>query len=361
MTNPAGVGADGYVPFKGYRTWYRVAGDLGSGIPLVLLHGGPGIPCGAFDPLMDRLAPERPVIRYDQLGCGRSDRPADPSLWRVETFLEELAAVREALGLERIHLLGHSWGGMLALEYLLTRPSGVISLTLSSSLCSTPFWTEELHRLRDQLPEHVAASLRRFEAGYQPPAPKAATGPVTVRPGILPDKVASEAGMMRRVMALMTTGPVQRLASWASHAGPLRRPAYEIGMMAFMRRHLCRADPFPLVVCQDFLARNQEIYETMWGPSECHATGPLATWDVEGRLGEIDVPTLLLSGRHDEATPAQQERLRAGIRGARWTVLEQSAHLGFIEEPDRYAETLALFLGDVDGTVASRRSPAYPA
>ncbi|MEZ4456456.1 MAG: alpha/beta fold hydrolase [Gemmatimonadales bacterium] len=236
---------------------------------------------------------------------------------------------------------------MLAL-YPLTRPSGVISLTLSSSLCSTPFWTEELHRLRGHLPEHVAASPVGLEAGYQPPAPKAATGPVTVRPGILPEKVAFGAGMMRRVMALMTTGPVQRLASWVSR-GPSGGRLYEIGMMAFMRRHLCRADPFPLVVCQDFLARNQEIYETMWGPSECHATGPLATWDVEDRLGEIDIPTLLLSGRHDEATPAQQERLRAGIRGARWTVLEQSAHLGFIEEPDRYADVLAAFLGEVDG------------
>ena len=107
---------DGFVSFGGYKTWYQTAGDLRSKAPLVLLHGGPGIPGNSYAQLMADLADSRPVVRYDQLGCGRSDRPNDPSLWRVETFLDELAALRDALALDDIHLLGHSWGGMLGIE-----------------------------------------------------------------------------------------------------------------------------------------------------------------------------------------------------------------------------------------------------
>src|SRR5688572_27035335 len=134
---------DGYISFRGYKTWYQTCGDMRSGVPLVLLHGGPGIPGNAYIPLMMQLADRRPVVRYDQLGCGRSDRPNDPSLWRVETFVDELAALRDAFQLDEIHLLGHSWEGTLAIEYLLTRPAGVRSLVLSSTLSSTQFWVEE--------------------------------------------------------------------------------------------------------------------------------------------------------------------------------------------------------------------------
>jgi proline-specific peptidase len=142
---------------------------------------------------------------------------------------------------------------------------------------------------------------------------------------------------------------MQRVAAWASHLPPLRRAAYEIAGIAFLRRHLCRAARFPLVLCRDFLARNQQVYETMWGPSEFFATGVLAGWSVEPRLGEITVPTLILSGRYDEATPPQQRRLRDGIRGSQWTMFEHSAHFSFIEEPDRYHEVLTSFLDGVDG------------
>ena len=141
---------------------------------------------------------------------------------------------------------------------------------------------------------------------------------------------------------------MQRLASWASLVPPLRRAAYEIAGMAFARRYVFRMADVPLTLCQDFLARNQQVYETMWGPSEFFATGVLKDWNVESRLGEIDVPTLILSGRYDEATPAQQQRLQQGIQGSRWTILEHSAHLTFLEEPERYREVLASFLDGVD-------------
>ena len=154
-------------------------------------------------------------------------------------------------------------------------------------------------------------------------------------------------------LPLMTSALVQRLASWASFVPPLRRAAYEIAGMAFMRRHVCRMADFPLNLCHDYLARNQHVYETMWGPSEFFATGVLADWNVEPRLGEITVPTLLLSGRYDEATPAQQQRLQDGIAGSRWTILEHSAHLTFVEEP----QSLSRGADVIPGRCRSERQP----
>lgn len=328
-------------------------GDRSSGVPLVLLHGGPGIPGETFTGLMRQLSTRRPVVRYDQLGCGRSDRPNDPALWRLETFVDELAAVREQLHLDELHLLGHSWGGMLALEYLLTRPDGVRSLILTSSLCNTQFWVDEGRRLRAALPAHIGAVMDRFEAGYRAKAgaSRAAAEPVT-RPGITPEEVVSGARIMRWTLPLTASAAVQRAASWFSYVPLFRRAAYEVAGAAFLRRHVCRLDDIPLAMCQAFLMRNPEVYETMWGPGEYFATGVLAEWNVEDRLHEIAVPTLILSGRYDEATPAQQQRLLDGIPGSQWRVFERSAHFSFLEEPELYGEVVTDFLDGIDRDVS---------
>src|ERR671922_1057932 len=136
------VAHEGYIDFRGYRTWYRVVGDrVGSAAPLLALHGGPGSTHHYFAPL-ERLAGERRVVVYDQIGCGSSDRPTDVE-WSIEVFRDEVVAVREQLGLDRIHLLGTSWGGMLALEHVLSGASGVVSLVLSSTLANIDDWADE--------------------------------------------------------------------------------------------------------------------------------------------------------------------------------------------------------------------------
>lgn len=349
MANPNVARTEGYLSFRGFRTWYETMGDLSSNVPLVLLHGGPGIPSETFTQLSMQLAARRPVVRYDQLGCGRSDRPNDASLWRVETFVEELAALRKELHLERVHLLGHSWGGMLAIEYMLTRPEGVRSLVLTSSLCNTRFWVEEARRLREEMPAHIAAVMDRFEDHYRVGTqPASAPAESKTRPGVSPKHLLSAAGIMRWSLPVMASAPLQRCASWMSYVPPLRRLAYEIAGAAFLRRHVCRMSEVPLALCQAYLARNQQVYETMWGPSEFFATGALASWNVESRLREIAAPALILSGRYDEATPAQQQRLHDGISGSRWVIFEHSAHFSFIEEPDLYREAVTSFLDDVD-------------
>ena len=135
---------EGWIEWGGHRTWFRIAGELDSGLdPLLCLHGGPGSTHHYFAPLERLTADGRAVVLYDQLGCGRSDRP-DSIDWSLEVFLDELAALREQLGLERVHLLGTSWGGMLALEHALSGFGGLTSLVLSSTLASAAEWEVEV-------------------------------------------------------------------------------------------------------------------------------------------------------------------------------------------------------------------------
>ena len=156
---------EGFVPFRGLRTWYRVVGEAEEPgkLPVLLLHGGPGATHDYLEPLEALAATGRRAIFYDQLGCGRSDR-GDESLWTVETYVDEVGAVRRELGLERIHLFGSSWGGMLAMEYALTRPEGLASLIVASSPASMPQWVSETARLRAELPAGVQAVLDAHEA-----------------------------------------------------------------------------------------------------------------------------------------------------------------------------------------------------
>jgi proline-specific peptidase len=284
---------EGRIPFRGHETWFRSVGD-GPGIPLLCLHGGPGSTHLALTPL-EQLADERRVVLYDQLGSGNSSQPSDPSLWTVELFLDELATVREALGLERVHLLGQSWGGMLAQEYALTQPAGLMSLILSSTLSSATLWREESLRLRAELPPEIREPLDEHET-----------------------------------------------------AGTTDDPEYEQAMFAFLHRHLCRLDPWPSIVEEVLRSTNLEVYRTMWGPSEAHPTGVLAGWDVTPRLGEIRVPAIVTCGRYDEATPLQAETIVKGLSDAEIVIFEQSAHMAPIEETERYIATVRAFLARVD-------------
>ncbi|HEX2028062.1 MAG TPA: alpha/beta fold hydrolase [Nitriliruptorales bacterium] len=350
--------AEGFVPFHGMRTWFRVVGPLGGDrTPLLCLHGGPGMPSDALEPLEALATTGRAVIRYDQLGCGRSDRPRDPSLWAVSTFVDELARMRSALGLERVHLLGWSWGGMLALEYLLDRqPEGVASLVLASAPASAPLWRAEVRRLRDQLPAHVVRAMARYESAYQPPRARRTrrSRSTKVRRGISPKTAGLVATISRTAFDALAQPAVVRAAAAASAFPPLRRVAYEIVNVEYIRRHVMRGRPrdAPLSAFRSFAGMNRQVYEAMWGPSEFFGQGALCLWDVSDRLGGITVPTLVTSGRHDEATPRQMTVLVEGIRDASWVVFEDSAHGALMEEPQRYLEVVGEFLDGIDATGA---------
>jgi proline-specific peptidase len=285
--------AEGRIPFGEYETWHRSVGDSGS-VPLLCLHGGPGSSHIGLRAL-EALADERRVVFYDQLGSGNSSQPSDPSLWTIELFLDELANLRHALGLDRVCLLGHSWGGMLALEYALTRPEGLVGLALSSTLSSATIWREEALRLRAELPAEIRQPLDEHEA-----------------------------------------------------AGTTDDPEYEQAMFAFLHQHFCRLDPWPPLVEELLRTTNREVYGTMWGPSEMYPTGVLAAWDVTPRLREITVPSLVLCGRYDEATPRMAQGIAAQIPDAELVIFEASSHTSLLEEPDLYLATVREFLRRCD-------------
>ncbi len=274
------VAEEGYVDFRGYRTWYRFVGDRATGaVPLLALHGGPGSTHNYFGPL-EQLADERPVVLYDQIGCGRSDRPDDID-WSVDVFREEVQAVRDQLWLDRIHLLGTSWGGMLALEHVLSGATGITSLVLSSTLASIDEWADEQVRL-----------LR--EMGLEPV--------------------------------------------------DIDDPEYERIERAYFDHHFYRG-PQPRAEIERWNAeRAPDVYRAMQGPNEWTITGAPKGWDVRDRLHEIDVPTLVIRGRYDMCTEKIARTLVNGIRGAREVVLENSSHTPVLEETDAYLAALGAFM-----------------
>jgi len=282
---------EGRIPFRGYETWYRDVGPEG-GIPLVCLHGGPGSTHYYFTPLEELAREGRRVVLYDQLGCGSSDRPDDPDLWTVELFVDELRTVREALNLDRIHLLGTSWGAMLAIEYMLTQPDGVVSLVLNSPPTSSQTWMAEAARLRDELPEHHRRAIAEHEA-----------------------------------------------------AGTTEHPDYVAAEEEFWRRHVMLLDPPPDFIQRGRAERGTPVYRALWGVSEWNATGRLRDWDVRDRLGEIRVPTLVTSGKYDECTPKLAEDAQRGIPGAERVLFEESSHSAYVEEAEHFRDVLTDFLG----------------
>lgn len=282
---------EGYLPVPGGMIWYRWYGPA-DGRPLLVVHGGPGSASEYLMPLAE-LAGPRPVVFYDQLGCGRSETPDDPGLWRMDRFVEELRAVRQGLGITELDVYGHSWGGWLVLEYLLGHPDGVHSAVLASTSASVPQHREQITKLRKQMPPTVGSTLDRHEGDYD-------------------------------------------------HAG------YRAALLRFYERHLCRLTEWPPVLLESMRQQDgNAAYRAMLGPNELVLTGNLAEWDRTDRLNEITVPTLVTVGRFDEVTPACAQTLCRGIPGARLVTFERSAHMPHLEETAHYLDVLGTFLEPV--------------
>lgn len=292
---------EGGVEFQGHRTWYRITGSLEDRVPLVVLHGGPG---GTHDYLLayaGLAARDRPVVHYDQLGNGRSThlRDAPPDFWTVELFLSELDNLLQRLGIgDAYHLLGHSWGGMLAAEHASRQPGGLRSLVLCSAPASIGLFTVETNRLRAELPAAVEQVLRDHEA-----------------------------------------------------AGTTDSAQYAESVEVFYRRHVCRLDPWPeeLVRSFDAVENNPTVYLTMNGPSEFHVVGTIAGWSLLDRIPAIRVPTLVVSGRYDEVGAAAVRPFLDRVPGATAVVFESSSHVPHLEESEQCLATVAAFLDRSDG------------
>jgi proline iminopeptidase/L-proline amide hydrolase len=285
---------EGTVPFRRFKTWYQRVGQSEPGkTPLLALHGGPGCPHNYLKSL-DELAWRygREVIYYDQLGCGNSPG-GDPELWDTTLWVEELGVLREALGLDEVHLLGQSWGGMLAMQYALTQPKGVKSMVVASSPASIPLWEEEANRLLSYMPPEQRDAIQRG----------------------LDD-------------------------------GVYDRPDYLEAADEFYRRHVLDMDPVPDYVAYS-LDNTGECYYTMQGYNEFMVIGKLKGWDVSDRLGEISIPTLLTSGHADEATPLIVKEIYDGIPGARWELL-RGTHMVHVEQKEAYNALVEAFFEEHD-------------
>lgn len=284
----------GFIQVQGGPVWYEISGN-GTATPIVMLHGGPGGTSCAFSNLSS-IGDGRSIIRYDQLGSGRSGRPDDMSLWQVDRFIEELHTIRMELGLEKMHLLGHSWGGSLAAAYILDKGTeGIASLILSSPLISTPLWIEDANYLRSLLPEEIQITLDTHE-----------------------------------------------------QAGTLNSDEYQAATDEFYRRHVFGGDPIPPPENCLGVTSNTEIYEYMWGPTEFYANGTLTDFDVSDRLHEIDVPVLFIAGEFDEARPERMMQFQQLIPGSQLMIIEDAAHASYRKKPEDYAAALQVFLEAVE-------------
>lgn len=289
--------AKGTVPLGECQTWYRVTGRPGGDRPaVVVVHGGPGSTHDYLLSVADLAGRGWPVVHYDQLGNGGSthlpDRGAD--FWTVPLFLVELDNLLRRLEIaDNYVLFGHSWGGMLAAKHAAARPAGLRGLVIADSPASYPLWLQEMKVLRDQLPPEVNETLLRHET-----------------------------------------------------AGTTGDDEYTQAMLPFYEKHVCRLRPWP----RDYVASFYEIYNdptvyyTMNGPSEFHVVGTLKDWSVIECSADIAVPTLLISGRYDEATPATMQPFQDRIPDVRWEMFEESSHMPHVEEPARFLDVMDGFL-----------------
>jgi proline iminopeptidase len=282
---------EGFVNVPGGNIWYKVVGAGKKGIPLLTVHGGPGAPHQYLNPLQV-LADQRPVIFYDQLGCGRSERPADPALWTVERFVEELQILRDTLKLDKVHILGQSWGSMLAVEYMLRKqPTGVRSLILSGPYLSSPLWAKDQRYWIDQLPQNIKHTILECEATKD-----------------------------------------------------FGSPSYQDAVMEFYKRHLCRMDPWPSELMESMEGMGVDVYQYMWGPSEFTMTGTLKEADLTPQLHLLDLPVLLTCGEFDEARPQTVAVFQSLIPGAQMHTFKGASHSHILEQPERVRRTLCSFI-----------------
>jgi proline iminopeptidase len=287
------VSNEGYVPVTGGKVWYQVVGEETGNPPLFTMHGGPGGTHNLMESYLGELSRDRQVVFYNQLGSEGSppDDPSDLSYCNEDRFVEEFTQLTADLQLGPYHLLGHSWGGYLALRVALEHPENLLTVIASSPLVSVPRWIEDAERLKEAFPQDVQDAINNNEA-----------------------------------------------------AGMTDSEDYKAATKAFYWEHLCRIKPWPEDVLASFQKTNKVVYETMWGPSEFSCSGNLKGRDLTPRLGEIEIPVLFLGGRYDEARP-ESNRFYAGlIKGSETVVFEGSSHLSFIEESANYIQVVRDFM-----------------
>ena len=290
------------IPFRDWHTWVRITEPdeaLAGALPLIVLHGGPGMAHNYVRNLGELASTGRTVIHYDQLGCGNSTHLPDArdEFWNAQLFVDEFTNLVGKLGLSEYHLLGQSWGGMLGAEIATRRPAGLRSLAICNSPASMSLWAEGAAELRAELPGDVQDALTRHEL-----------------------------------------------------AGTVTHPDYLRAADEFYRRHVCRTVPTPedFQESVDQMEAEPTVYHTMNGPNEFHVVGTLRSWSIIDRLDQVEAPTLVTAGEFDEATVGTWRPFVDHIPTVSSHVFPDASHCVHLEHPEAFQAVIGEFLARHD-------------
>lgn len=280
---------------NGYHVWTRKAGE--GPIKVLLLHGGPGLTHEYLENFQDFLVPEGiEIYFYEQLGSYFSDQPDDPDLWTIERFCNEVEEVRVGLGLDDFYLYGHSWGGMLAIEYALKYGESLKGLIISSTTASMKLWDKHLLELRDSLPSEV---IERME-------------------------------VLEQLGKTMT------------------EEYHELSWNFFGKKYICRLESMPEAVMRSEARINEQIIEILLGTATFEVNGRLKDWDRWDVLQDIYIPSLVITGRFDNMRAAEIEEMARLLPISRSAICENGSHLTMWDEPESYFQHIITFLKDVE-------------
>lgn len=283
-----------------FNVWTKRFGNNPK-IKLLLLNGGPGLTHEYFECFESFLPAEGiEFIYYDQLGCGNSDNPKDTTLWDLTRFVEEVEQVRIALNLNKdnFYLLGHSWGGILAMQYALKYQSNLKALIISNMMASCPEYGKYAQNvLAKQMNPRVLDTIRRLEA-----------------------------------------------------KGDFANPKYmQLLMPNFYAEHICRIpiNNWPEPVTRSLNKLNNSLYVTMQGPSEFGIAGNLATWDITDQLQNITVPTLSIGAKYDTMDPEHMRRISKQVKNGAYLYCENGSHMSLYDDQQTYMQGLIKFIKEV--------------
>jgi proline iminopeptidase len=289
-----------HTPKGDFKVWTKRFGS-NPRIKVLLLHGGPGATHEYFEGLeTDLAAAGIEFIYYDQLGSAYSDQPTDTSLWTLDRFVDEVEQVRVALGLDKdnFYLLGHSWGGILAVEYALRHGDHIKGLIISSMMMSIPDYNRYADTvLAKQMPPEVVAEVKAIEA-----------------------------------------------------RGDYEKPRYtELLIPHFYHKHVCRLDEWPDAVNRALGKINRQIYVLMQGPSEFGARGLLENWDRKADLPRLAMPTLVVGATHDTMDPEHMRWVSTQVQHGSFLLCPNGSHLAMWDDQKTYLPGLIKFLRAIDG------------
>ncbi len=283
---------EGYINVTGGRVWYKIVGE-GDKTPILILHGGPGATSYYLRPL-EALSKDRPVIFFDQIGCGRSTLKMDTSQMNIKFYVDEVYQVKKALGLKDFYLYGQSWGTILAAEYYFAHPEGIKAIIFASPALSGKLWIRDSQLLLSRLPDNLQKIIRKYEK--------------------LKD---------------------------------FKAPEYQKAMMVYYKQHIARKLPWSEDIKKTFAHLGERVYTHMNGPSEFTFTGTLQYYDATKKLPNIKVPTLFICGEYDEARPETTEYYASLVPGSKFVVIKNAAHMTMQDNPEQDIKEIRAFLSEI--------------